>query len=104
MPRCGHLVSRDNLDNKALEAVRKQSNIAAKNTESYSIKHRQEKGRVSTAWADWFEQATLDQKQALNPIYAQALQEGYDAESLIVDLGQEEREAIIHDDGMLSAG
>ena len=69
-----------------------------------SVKQRQEIGRASTAWAEWFEQARLDQKQALNPIYAQALQEGYDTENIIVDLGQEEREAIICDDGMLPAG
>ena len=74
-----------------MEAVRKQSNVAAKNTESYSVKHRQEKGRVITAWAEWFEQEMLDQKQALSPIYAQALQESYDAENFIVNLGQEER-------------
>ena len=39
----------------------------------------------------WFEQETRDRKQAVKPIYAQASQEVYEAESLIVDLGQEER-------------
>ena len=68
-----------------------------------SVKQRQEKGRANTAWAEWFEQARHDQQQAVNPIYAQALQGSYDAENFVVDLGQEEREAIICDDGMLPA-
>ena len=33
-----------------------------------------------------------------------ALQECYDTDNLIVDIGRDVREAIIHDDGMLSSG
>ena len=39
----------------------------------------------------WFGQEIRDRKQDLNPIYAQASQAVYEAENLIVDLGQEER-------------
>ena len=81
----------------------KQFNLPQSEAQVYSRKHTEDKNR-KLAWAEWFEQTTHYQKQALNLIYACALQEGYDVDNLIVDLGQDVREAILHDDGKLPAG
>ena len=56
------------------------------------------------AWAEWFDLGTPYQKQSLNLIYARALHESYDIDNLVVDLGLDVHEAILHDDGMLPAG